>query len=127
MGNAVSENLGPCIPGPGVGCEDARELDSDANRGDEKVRSIYCYLEVSVKVLSGVIETGSTHANLEGLDYSGELSLVVVVTCVIPGNTGTNDEEIAVSTVGGYMSGKIYGVGLILNAGFDLEVVLTEE
>lgn len=70
---------------------------------------------------------GLIYVNLEGLDYSGELFFVVVVICVIFGNMGMNDEEIVVLIVGGYMLGKIYGVGLILNVGFDLEVVLIEE
>lgn len=70
---------------------------------------------------------GLIYVNLEGLDYSGELFFAVAVICVIFGNMGMNDEEIVVLIVGGYMLGKIYGVGLILNVGFDLEVVLIEE
>lgn len=127
MGNVVLENFGFCIFGFGVGCEDVWELDLDVNWGDEKVWLIYCYLEVLVKVLLGVIEMGLIYVNLEGLDYSGELFFVVVVICVIFGNMGMNDEEIVALIVGGYMLGKIYGVGLILNVGFDLEVVLIEE
>lgn len=47
-------------------------------------------------------------------------------TCEIPVWTVTNDEEIAVSTVGGYIPGKVYGVGDVLSAGAELEGGVTE-
>lgn len=53
--------------------------------------------------------------------------MVVCDTCEIPVCTVTNDEEMAVSTVGGYIPGKIYGVvDFSKHAGFELEVVFSE-
>lgn len=126
VGNVVLENVGFCIFGFGVGCEDVWELDFDVDWGDEKEWLVYCYLESLVKQVIGVIEMGLIYVNLEGLNVSGELLFVVVVICVIFGNMVMDDEEIVVLIVGGYMLGKIYGVVEISYVGVELEVVLLE-
>lgn len=121
------ENFGFRIFGFGVGREDVWESDLDVNWGDEKVWLIYRYSEALAKVSLGVIEMGLIYVNSEGSDYSGESFFAVVVIRAIFGNMGMNDEEIVALIAGGYTLGKIYGVGSILNVGFDLEVVSIEE
>lgn len=69
---------------------------------------------------------GLIYVNLEGFDGKFDLLVVVCDICDIFGCMVMNDEEIVVLIVGGYIFGKMYGVGDVGFVGFDFEGGLIE-
>lgn len=69
---------------------------------------------------------GLIYVNLEGLNGNLDFMVVVVDICEMFWCMVMNDVEIVVLIVGGYIFGKIYGVGLVDLVGFEFEVVLLE-
>lgn len=128
VGNCVLELMGFKMFGFGFGWVDQWEFD-EVYWGKEVIWfGDECYSgKWDLENLLVVVQMGLIYVNLEGLNGNLDFMVVVVDICEMFWCMVMNDVEIVVLIVGGYIFGKIYGVGLVDLVGFEFEVVLLEQ